>query len=290
MKTIAIVPAYIRSEMESDFLQLVTTISDLLFCLNTSTIMVLQSHPSILGKIHAQFNNNSNLHTIHISKPIGKWGAIKRGISYIHDSLSDQVEALLLLDADDSYFIEDIEQMVSKFKKGSPSYMLGRRDSINLPTEELSSHERCIIELFFNSLCLTYLYPPKHLVHPYDIQSGVQIIKWRVASEMDWDKFPDIYGGEMELFIQCFEKYNDIVEFDLRTKSISHSSFNIDQITNNLLGINIFSSVDKNQLYRARDLCKTIYSDYIENTKEYDRVIKWFIDNKLIPAVEKKHS
>ena len=269
----ALIPALLRDAQAEQ--SLLRTLSRFPPNMPAALVLVTQgrqfSVPSLVG-IRAVTHK-------HFDRPIGKWSAIRHGLSLIPSNIDDPV---LLLDADDP--IADAS-MVSAFEAAAllhPDFMIGERKTILLHADDqLGPQSRVFVEIFSNTLLLLTL----QVLRPIpdkgpDIQSGLYLLSGRARRAISLEYVTD-YGGELALYYELANAGLAPSSLAIETNKVTPSSYSVENIVRSIAALPFFRPVSRDRLLEALHLAPRLYARYlVQGSEEQFR-------HEIVPALRR---
>ena len=183
----ALVPALLRNaEAERRLLRTLSRFPSSapanLILITQGNRITIPSLPGICAILHEHFDH-----------PLGKWAAIRHGLSLMARS---EDEPVILIDADDPITDASMVRTFSSARSINADYVIGDRSMIFLHADDqLSPQSRVFVEIFSNTLLLLTLQTQQPIPSVVsDIQSGLYIISGRARQAISLDYVKD-YGG-----------------------------------------------------------------------------------------------
>jgi len=197
----------------------------------------------------------------HFDNPIGKWAAIRRGLSLIPSGNDGPV---LLLDGDDP--ITDAS-MADVFAAASlrPDFLIGDRKEILLQADDQSSPQsRIFVEIFSNTLLLLILDSAQRTstLAP-DIQSGLYLLSDRARRAIRLEYVHD-YGGELALYYELINAGFRSSNLSIEINQATPSAYSIDKILRSIARLPFFKSISSEKLLQALELAPNVYARFLE--------------------------
>ncbi len=268
--TWVIIPALMRSEsFASDSELLTKTVESVLSETETRILLLLQGDNRSVSHFSERYGSNPDVKMLYANEPLGKWGGVKLGVGLLKHVYRSDRGIYVLMDSDFSFHGNDIPALIEPLARGDAHYVIGNRDRVALPTPGASADERMYVELYFNTLCMIRLKEHLREFVPFDIQCGLQAFDHEVFSNIDFNRIPNAYGGEIEIFSQNVIGGYLPETSDVTHHNVSEASFNIKTVVESLLQLPIYGSLSRTDRGQALDLCPRIYGSRIKDASAY---------------------
>ena len=244
----AIVPVYLKSGDKDNVASVLAG-----FPRHSRAIVVSQGlEPSI--------PDDSRFELVHSTKPLGKWGAVKKANKELSFS-----GPIVIIDGDGAFPGNSTISMASKIESGA-MHAIGSRKAVVLSSDPTANRNRIFVECYFNTLAMLLSgLSPK----PIDIQCGLHAFSPEHYKSFDWGRVPDGYGGELELAAQSMKAGVEIAQAPVETASNPSSIQDITPIINSLLKLPSLSGATKAIMKKAMELCPRVYGNRISDENEF---------------------
>ncbi len=257
----ALVPALLRNA-ESER-RLLRTLSRFPSSAPATLVLITQGNRIIIPALPGIY---AILHE-HFDSPLGKWAAIRHGLSLIAHSADEPV---MLIDADDPITDASMLRVFSSAGSSNADYVVGDRSMILLHADDqLSPQSRVFVEIFSNTLLLLTLQTQRPIPNTgSDIQSGLYIISGRARQALSLDYVRD-YGGELALYYELASAGFVPSVLGIEANNATPSSYSIEKIVRSIAALPFFQSVSREQFSEALQLAPKLYARFLrQSTKE----------------------
>ena len=203
----------------------------------------------------------------HFDSPIGKWAAIRHGLSLIARSAD---EPIILIDADDPITDTSMVRAFTSANSFNTDYVIGDRSMIFLHADDqLSPQSRIFVEIFSNTLLLLTIQTQRPIPSVgSDIQSGLYIISGRARQAISLDYVRD-YGGELALYYELASAGFVPSTLGIESNNAAPSSYSIEKIVRSIAALPFFQSISREQFSDALHLAPRLYARFLrQSTKE----------------------